>query len=84
MCTHVSHIKCVSCFIFCHIFLSALQEENRRLKEARLCKICMDNDVAIVFLPCGHLATCIFCAPSLTFCPMCRIMIRASVRTFLS
>ncbi|EFN85667.1 Apoptosis 2 inhibitor [Harpegnathos saltator] len=61
-----------------------LQEENRRLKEARLCKICMDNDVAIVFLPCGHLATCIFCAPSLTFCPMCRIMIRASVRTFLS
>ncbi|XP_032688139.1 baculoviral IAP repeat-containing protein 7 isoform X2 [Odontomachus brunneus] len=62
----------------------ALQEENRRLKEARLCKICMDNDVAIAFLPCGHLATCIFCAPSLTFCPMCRIMIRASVRTFLS
>ncbi|XP_014488474.1 PREDICTED: baculoviral IAP repeat-containing protein 7-like isoform X2 [Dinoponera quadriceps] len=61
-----------------------LQEENRKLKEARLCKICMDNDVSIVFLPCGHLATCIFCASSLTFCPMCRIMIRASVRTFLS
>ncbi|KAG7201967.1 hypothetical protein KM043_004667 [Ampulex compressa] len=35
----------------------SLEEENRRLKEARLCKVCMDREVAIVFLPCGHLAT---------------------------
>ena len=63
---------------------ASLEEENRRLKEARLCKICMDREVAIVFLPCGHLATCVYCAPSLTYCPMCRQEIRATVRTFLS
>ncbi|XP_015599777.1 baculoviral IAP repeat-containing protein 7-A [Cephus cinctus] len=63
---------------------SSLQEENRRLKEARLCKICMDREVAVVFLPCGHLATCVHCAPSLTHCPMCRQEIRATVRTFLA
>ncbi|OXU22592.1 hypothetical protein TSAR_012529 [Trichomalopsis sarcophagae] len=62
----------------------ALEEENRRLKEARQCKICMDREVAVVFLPCGHLSTCVFCAPSLTHCPMCRQDIRATVRTFLA
>ncbi|KAK2587173.1 hypothetical protein KPH14_002922, partial [Odynerus spinipes] len=49
---------------------ASLEEENRRLKEARLCKICMDREVAVVFLPCGHLATCEHCAPSLTYCSM--------------
>lgn len=32
-----------------------LEEENRQLKDARLCKVCMDEDVSVVFLPCGHL-----------------------------
>lgn len=63
---------------------ASLEEENRTLKEARLCKICMDREVAIVFLPCGHLATCIHCALSLTHCQMCRQEIHATVRTFLS
>ncbi|XP_011298332.1 apoptosis 2 inhibitor [Fopius arisanus] len=62
----------------------SLEEENRRLKEARLCKICMDREVSVVFLPCGHLATCVHCAPSLADCPMCRQEIRATVRTFLA
>ncbi|XP_076230544.1 death-associated inhibitor of apoptosis 2 [Nomia melanderi] len=63
---------------------ASLEEENRRLKEARLCKICMDQEVAIVFLPCGHLATCVFCAASLTYCQICRQEILANVRAFLS
>lgn len=62
----------------------SLEEENRILKEARLCKICMDNEVGIVFLPCGHLTTCTNCAPNLASCPVCRQAIKATVRTFLS
>lgn len=62
----------------------SLEEENRKLKEARLCKICMDNEVCIVFLPCGHLVTCVNCAHSLADCPVCRQTIKATVRTFLS
>lgn len=61
-----------------------LEEENRQLKEATLCKICMDKEVGIVFLPCGHLATCVNCAPNLQYCPVCRSAIKATVRTFLS
>lgn len=64
--------------------IMSLREENRKLKEARLCKICMDNELAIVFLPCGHLATCDNCIPALTTCPLCRLKIRAYVRIFLS
>ncbi|XP_066156165.1 death-associated inhibitor of apoptosis 2 isoform X1 [Euwallacea fornicatus] len=62
----------------------SLEEENRILKEARQCKICMDAEVGIVFLPCGHLATCVNCAPNLEDCPVCRSAIKATVRTFLS
>lgn len=35
----------------------SLEEENRKLKDARLCKICMVDEVGVVFLPCGHLGT---------------------------
>lgn len=62
----------------------SLEEENRQLKEARLCKICMDNEIGVVFLPCGHLTTCVNCAPSLKDCPVCRSVIKGTVRTFLS
>ncbi|KAJ1079876.1 hypothetical protein NDU88_000108 [Pleurodeles waltl] len=60
------------------------EEQLRRLQEERMCKICMDNQVSIVFVPCGHLVVCRECAPSLTQCPICRAPIRGSVRTFMS
>ncbi|KAG8430388.1 hypothetical protein GDO86_017899 [Hymenochirus boettgeri] len=60
------------------------EEELRRLKEERMCKVCMDRDVSVVFVPCGHLAVCTGCAPNLRHCPICRATIRGSVRTFMS
>lgn len=62
----------------------SLEEENRRLKDARLCKICLDDEVGVVFLPCGHLVTCVQCANSVNQCPMCRNVIKGFVRTYLS
>jgi hypothetical protein len=49
-----------------------------------LCNICMDNEMGIVFLPCGHLVCCPQCAISLTDCPLCRKPILRTVRVFLS
>ena len=63
---------------------SDLEQENRRLKEARICKICMDNEVGVVFLPCGHLISCVNCAPSLKDCPVCRQSIHGTVKTYMS
>lgn len=62
----------------------SLEEEVRRLREARLCKICMDKEVGVVLLPCGHLVTCVLCASSLPRCPVCRENIKATVKTYLS
>jgi len=63
---------------------SDLESENARLKEQRTCKICMDGEVGVVFLPCGHLCCCVNCAPALKDCPVCRTKIQGTVRTFLS
>ncbi|NXO03042.1 BIR protein, partial [Rhinopomastus cyanomelas] len=61
-----------------------VEEQLRRLQEERTCKVCMDREVSIVFIPCGHLVVCKECAPSLRKCPICRGTIKGTVRTFLS
>ncbi|KAL3882683.1 hypothetical protein ACJMK2_029000 [Sinanodonta woodiana] len=61
----------------------SLTEENRLLKDQMTCKICMDADACIVFLPCSHMMTCPQCAPAFRKCPMCRQLIRGTVRAQL-
>ena len=61
-----------------------LESENRRLKEQRTCKICMDKEIGVVFLPCGHLICCVQCAPALKDCPLCRQPIHGTVKTYMS
>ncbi|NXI67436.1 BIR7B protein, partial [Anseranas semipalmata] len=60
------------------------EEQLRRLQEERMCKVCMDRDVSVVFVPCGHLVACRECALNLRLCPICRAVIQGSVRTFMS
>ncbi|KAJ8027420.1 E3 ubiquitin-protein ligase XIAP [Holothuria leucospilota] len=50
-------------------------EELEKLREKNLCKICLDNDVEILFLPCKHLVTCSDCAERIDNCPICRELI---------
>ncbi|XP_048453626.1 baculoviral IAP repeat-containing protein 2-like [Rhincodon typus] len=61
-----------------------MEEQLRRLQEERTCKVCMDKEVSVVFIMCGHLVVCTDCAPSLRKCPICRGTIKGTVRTFLS
>ncbi|KAL6482573.1 hypothetical protein MHYP_G00074450 [Metynnis hypsauchen] len=60
------------------------EEQLRQLQEERTCKVCMDKLVSMVFIPCGHLVVCTDCAASLRHCPICRAVIRGSVRAFMS
>ncbi|XP_051659103.1 baculoviral IAP repeat-containing protein 7 isoform X1 [Manacus candei] len=60
------------------------EEQLRRLQEERMCKVCLDRDVSVVFVPCGHLVACRDCALNLRLCPICRAVIQGSVRTFMS
>ncbi|XP_058542445.1 baculoviral IAP repeat-containing protein 3-like isoform X2 [Neofelis nebulosa] len=61
-----------------------VEEQLRRLQEERTCKVCLDREVSVVFIPCGHLVVCQDCAPPLRKCPICRGPIKGTVRTFLS
>lgn len=62
----------------------SLEEKLERMQEERTCKICMDAEVGMVFLPCGHLSCCPDCARGMDFCPMCRGPIIEKIRTYLS
>ncbi|CAC5385849.1 unnamed protein product [Mytilus coruscus] len=61
----------------------SLEEENQNLKDQQTCKICLDEPIAIVFLPCGHLAACVTCAPGLRRCPICRTFIKGTVKAIM-
>ena len=62
----------------------SLEKKLERMQEERTCKICMDAEIGIVFLPCGHLVCCPNCASGVELCPMCRRPIQESVRTYMS
>lgn len=60
-------------------------KESKEVKdEGRLCKICYNAELGVVFLPCGHMVACVRCAPSLSTCPVCRQPFTHTVRAFLS
>ncbi|XP_022691753.1 baculoviral IAP repeat-containing protein 7-B-like isoform X2 [Varroa jacobsoni] len=60
------------------------QRNPAEIPENVLCRVCMVQERGVVFLPCGHLATCPSCAASVTECVMCRTPIAGTLRTFLS
>lgn len=61
-----------------------LLEENERLRQVLVCKICMDNDANVVFTPCGHMVSCMQCSQKLKKCAICRRKIKGSIRAFQS
>ena len=76
-------------FLFNMLFVlfcadAALEQEVQKMKDERTCKVCMDSEVNVVFLKCGHLVCCSDCAPALRHCPICREGIRGTIRVFIS
>ncbi|KAI8742853.1 baculoviral IAP repeat-containing protein 3 [Biomphalaria glabrata] len=61
-----------------------LKERNNEMRQQTVCKICLDQEVAVVFLPCGHLVSCTECATAMKDCPVCRMNIKGIVRAFIS
>ena len=63
-----------------------LAKFEREIRDKKSCKICMEDDISVVFLPCGHLCCCSSCAnrPAVKICPICRIEIADKLRVFQS
>lgn len=65
------------------LYFSDLEKENKMLRDQKTCKVCLDKEVGMVFLPCGHLCCCVSCAPAVRKCPICRGEIKGTVRTYI-
>ncbi|XP_059174283.1 uncharacterized protein LOC131954538 [Physella acuta] len=48
------------------------------------CKVCLDAECEMTFVPCGHLVCCSECAEGMKACPICRADIQCQIRTYLS
>lgn len=59
-------------------------EKLLQLQREKLCKICLDRDYSVVFIPCAHLATCEECSKPLEKCPICCGVITQKVKTYIS
>lgn len=57
--------------------------ESTATDDKRLCKICYENEMGVVFLPCGHIVACVDCALSVADCPVCRQPFQNTARIYL-
>ncbi|KAI8742848.1 baculoviral IAP repeat-containing protein 8, partial [Biomphalaria glabrata] len=60
------------------------KEENAELLKKVTCKICYQQRLKIIFLPCGHLISCYICADRLVRCPLCRHTIQEKIEVIMT
>ncbi|KAK0042871.1 E3 ubiquitin-protein ligase XIAP [Biomphalaria pfeifferi] len=63
--------------------IKQLKKANSSLRQLVICKLCKNNDVQVVFLPCGHLLSCVECSLNPSYCPECRSEIVGIRRIYL-
>lgn len=59
------------------------EEKLNRIIEAMTCRICMDNRLDSVFMPCAHVVACSTCAARIDRCPLCRSEITQAQKLFM-
>lgn len=73
----------------CLSYKAAPQEDDplkklEKLQREKQCKICMDRDICMVFIPCGHLVCCQQCSAAVDKCPICCATISQKIKTYIS
>lgn len=58
--------------------------KSKNADDARMCKICYNEELGVVFLPCRHMVACVKCAPGMTSCAVCREKVTMTVRAIIS
>lgn len=63
-----------------------LEEEVCYMLRRVMCKICLEKEVEVLFLPCNHFVSCQGCKERLTQkkCPFCRDTYQATIRVYLA
>ena len=65
------------------IAVASLTKEYERLKQERMCKVCLVQESRTIFHPCGHLVCCAPCSDEVRTCPVCRAVILQKSRAYL-
>ncbi|XP_067657828.1 baculoviral IAP repeat-containing protein 7-A-like [Haliotis asinina] len=58
------------------------RDRTASIREPHLCKVCMEEQLRVTFIPCGHLACCGPCSMAMSECPICRTPITSCVRSY--
>jgi hypothetical protein len=66
------------------------QEKQRQLQRSKEevstaqdeCKVCMDDNACVAFIPCGHVAVCKNCSLALKTCPICRKEVQSTLAIY--
>ncbi|XP_008184238.2 baculoviral IAP repeat-containing protein 7-B-like [Acyrthosiphon pisum] len=48
-----------------------------------LCRVCHEEEMAAVFIPCRHIYACVKCGPNMNECPVCKEGIGCSIQVYL-
>lgn len=55
------------------------EDERKNINFDEICKICYDQDINVLHLPCGHRICCETCSLRIYQCPICRLDIKQRV-----
>jgi len=61
-----------------------MKEFDENVEDVRVCTICVSRPRDVVFLPCGHVCSCVQCANQLDTCPVCRRQVHSRSAIFFS
>jgi baculoviral IAP repeat-containing protein 7/8 len=59
-------------------------DRNTCQNQSLTCKVCLLDDLGVIFVPCGHVICCVTCAFSVNKCPFCRKYINSAIRVHFS
>eukprot|EP01103_Thecamoeba_quadrilineata_P001057 TRINITY_DN10936_c0_g1_i1.p1 TRINITY_DN10936_c0_g1~~TRINITY_DN10936_c0_g1_i1.p1 ORF type:complete len:389 (+),score=76.94 TRINITY_DN10936_c0_g1_i1:69-1235(+) len=65
--------------------LAEYRKKNAKEYETHICKVCNEQEIDVLLLPCGHFCVCETCASSLPLskCPICRAPFFQKVKAYL-
>eukprot|EP01102_Stenamoeba_stenopodia_P011976 TRINITY_DN3724_c0_g1_i2.p1 TRINITY_DN3724_c0_g1~~TRINITY_DN3724_c0_g1_i2.p1 ORF type:complete len:336 (-),score=82.45 TRINITY_DN3724_c0_g1_i2:14-1021(-) len=70
-----------------HSEVEELKEKQNEEEEAKLCQICCEKEKNSVFVPCGHVTSCLSCSKQIADqghnCPACRGVIQAVYQIYI-
>lgn len=64
--------------------IAKIVETQGSVDQSKLCSICFENEVTMLFQPCNHVSTCATCATNCSSCPNCRSQITNKIKVFIS